>query len=205
MRLSYFRRTNVVKSQVSFFAAIFLIFCAENVLASSVCDGSVNSQLASCEEGNFKASNLKLNNVYKDVIAKIPQANKPDLTQAQRNWIKYKDEYCQSAYDSTSPGQEASIDKWNCLDEVTSARTRELSYLISNESFVDFSHALKFMADTYEGGDQSKVIKKLISDTPGANDKDWSAYVDTSCKVTASILQEDRNRCEARLNFYKIW
>jgi hypothetical protein len=69
----------------------------------------------------------------------------------------------------------------------------------------DFSHALAFMANAYEGGDQSKVIYKLISDTPDANSQDWKRYVDANCKMTHAKLHEENDVCVARMNFYKNW
>ncbi|WP_183085236.1 lysozyme inhibitor LprI family protein [Trinickia fusca] len=188
------------------FAALFLglTLCGVSV-ASKICDSTATEQLEACAKSNYAEADGKLNSAYKDLLSKTTYQHKNLLVTAQQNWIKYKEKYCQDAFDATSPGQEAGIDRWSCLEAVTRARERELQYFALNDDLSDFYHAVDFVARTYEGGDRDKVIKKINFGYPSKDDGLWLNYVEENCKLASAMFHEDRLTCVARQNFYRDW
>lgn len=175
------------------------------VFAGSMCDESVTRELKSCAKNNFDLSNKELNSEYSTIMSRFQSRDKDSLRETQRLWIKYKEAYCQAAFDAVSPGEEAAIDKWTCLDSVTRVRLGELQYINSGVSDNSFSRSINFISKTYEGGDISKVITKL-GDLPSASlDPRWTLYVEANCKLTYSRLHEEKDVCIARQNFSKDW
>lgn len=173
--------------------------------AGSICDSSITRELEACAKSNFYDSDKKLNEEYKELSAIISAPQRQSLVDVQREWIKYKEAYCQEAFDVANPGEEAGVDKWSCLDEVTRVRTKELMYLRSATDVEDFYHAVAFVAEVYENGNKGKVFDKLNSITKGGDNAAWLTYVQKNCQLTAARLHEDRKVCVARQNFYRNW
>ncbi|MCA8037388.1 DUF1311 domain-containing protein [Burkholderia arboris] len=186
-------------------AVCMLMLVSSVAFSKVVCNGQNNVELASCAQANYDAEDKILNRSYIELIGKITAPEKQNLIATQRAWVAYKEKYCNAAFDATAPGAEASIDKWTCLASVTEARTNEIRYLGSSIGMDDYRRSLTVMANLYENGDVTKVISKLIKNTPDGNNPSWIKYVDLNCKMTAAKLQEDRNACAARLNFFKNW
>ncbi|MFM0647415.1 lysozyme inhibitor LprI family protein [Paraburkholderia bryophila] len=185
---------------------VLLMALVSNLAFSkAVCDGQTNAELENCAHANFDATDKELNRSYSELLKRMPASDKPNFVATQRAWVSYKEKYCQSAYDATSPGEEAGVDKWSCFASVTETRTKEIHYLDSSVGMGDFRKALAVMASVYEGGDTNKVVSKLINQTPDGKNPDWRKYVDLNCKMTAAKLQEEHDACVARLNFYKNW
>ncbi|WP_081074742.1 lysozyme inhibitor LprI family protein [Burkholderia cepacia] len=103
-----------------------------SAFSKTACIGQINTELTACAQENYKSADAALNNTYKDALGKINSTDKQNLISAQRAWVAYKDKYCSSAFDATSPGAEASIDKWSCLTSVTESRTSEIRYISSS-------------------------------------------------------------------------
>ncbi|QBR00455.1 lysozyme inhibitor LprI family protein [Paraburkholderia pallida] len=185
------------------FLAIF--FASHAALSKAVCGGQTNYEIEHCARSNYESADKDLNQNYNNILSKMPARDKQDLVVTQRLWVVYKEEYCQSAYDAASPGEEAAIDKLTCLTSVTEARTKEIRYLDSSVGMDDFRRSLAIMANLYEHGDTGKVISRLVSQNSDGNDLNWMKYVDLNCRMTASKLSEEHNACVARLNFYRNW
>lgn len=187
-----------------------IAFCVLMLVSSAAfskvaCNGQNNVELTSCAQANYDAADKILNKSYSELLGKIAAPEKQNLIATQRAWVAYKEKFCNAAFDATAPGAEASIDKWTCLTSVTEARTNEIRYLGSSIGMDDYRRSLTVMANLYEGGDAIKVISKLIKNTSDGNNSSWIKYVDLNCKMTAAKLQEERNACTARLNFFKNW
>ncbi|MCO8644077.1 DUF1311 domain-containing protein [Burkholderia multivorans] len=182
-----------------------LMLISSVAFSKVVCDGQTNAELTNCAQRNYEAADKILNKSYNEFLSKATPPERQNLIATQRAWVAYKEKYCDAAFDVTSPGAEASIDKWTCLTSATEVRTNEIRYLESSVGMDDFRRSLSVMANLYENGDTTKVISKLIKSTPDGNNPNWVKYVDLNCKMTAAKLQEERNACTARLNFFKNW
>jgi uncharacterized protein YecT (DUF1311 family) len=196
------RLLEVSKKKVSLIGLIFFSLTGP-VVANSTCNGNITRELEACAKNNFYSSDKDLNTEYLTVISKMQGKDKDDLRDAQRLWIKYKAEYCRKAFDAVSPGEEAGIDKWACLDRTTNVRFRELQYIDSKIDMRIFFQSITVVANIYEGGDSEKVIKKM-KDLPSATvDRSWMSYVEANCNITHSTHHEENDVCIARQNFFK--
>lgn len=182
-----------------------ILILSNSAHSGSVCDSQITREIEACAESNFKGIDAELNRVYQMLDRKLAPADRKNLRQTQRYWIQYKTKYCQAAFDATSPGQEAGIDKLACLESVTSERTHELLFLDNSYSMKDFNRALNFMANEYENGQEGQVLRKLARDTMDGEDQDWLRYVEANCQMTHAKLLEERDACVARMNFYRNW
>ncbi|WP_423369420.1 lysozyme inhibitor LprI family protein [Burkholderia sp. LMG 32019] len=186
-------------------AFLVLMLISSVAFSKVVCNGQTNAELTDCAQKNYEDADKVLNKNYSEFIKKVAPTEKQNLIETQRAWVAYKEKYCDAAFNSTAPGAEASIDKWACLTSATEVRTNEIRYLESSIGMDDFRRSLSVMANLYEGGDITKVMSRLIKNTPDGSNPNWMKYVDLNCKMSAAKLQEDRNTCVARLNFFKNW
>ena len=182
-----------------------LIIAASSVCAQasqSMCISNLTEVLEACAKENFEYSDRILNLTYNDLAAKLSPADKGVLIQAEKAWLAYKDSTCRRAYDATSPGEEAGIDKWTCLDQITRARTEEMQYLKAGIGALGFYKALDIVPKLYEGGSREKFISKLTDIFSKSDDKNWRLYVENNCKLAVAKVHEDKSICIARQAFY---
>jgi hypothetical protein len=152
---------------------------------------------------NYESSDRLLNYTYKVLASKLSGEDRKTLLNAQRAWIMYKEKFCQAAYDFTSPGEEAGIEKLTCLDGLTRTREKELKYIDSASGMDDFFHAADVVSQFYEAGDRGRFIDKLANDPSVNDDKNWNSYVMDNCKLAAARLHEEKKDCVARQTFHR--
>ncbi|AQV94903.1 DUF1311 domain-containing protein [Cupriavidus necator] len=192
---------NAMKKNILFLCLV-LVFTG-SAIADSLCAGNVTRKLEECARRNFESSDKKLNDVYRLLIGGLSGPERQALRNSQREWIKYKDKMCQGAYVSINPGNEAGIEKFICLNEITKSRTKELWHIDTASGISDFMHAVDIVSRYYEDGDRNKFLDKLAGDGSASDDKAWSSYVSENCKLTATRFREEKRECVARLNFYR--
>ncbi|AQH03164.1 hypothetical protein A9R05_30375 [Burkholderia sp. KK1] len=182
-----------------------IIFSSHIAFAKSPCDSPVTREMALCAKTNFEQADVALNRRYVSLIQSLPEAERNGLREVQRYWVAYKTRYCQDAFKATNPGSEATFEMWSCFESVTESRIEELNFIYYSSSRKDFNSALAFMANEYEHGDRSKVIKKLVRDVPDSDSLDWKTYAGLNCRIAHQKLGEEIDTCIARMNFYKNW
>ncbi|CAE6825650.1 hypothetical protein R75465_06032 [Paraburkholderia aspalathi] len=183
---------------------MFAIFVFSNIAAAgTLCNSKITRELEACARNNFELSDKQLNGAYRVLASKLQREDAQMLLTAQRAWVAYKEKTCQGAYDATSPGEEAGIDKWTCLDEITKTRSRELQYLESGAGLADFFHAADVVSKYYENGNRSRFIDKLADRALVSDDPNWNLYVAENCKLAASRFSEEKQDCMARQSFYR--
>lgn len=182
---------------------LVVIFSLSSANAEMLCSGKTTRELEACAKSNYELYDKKLNDSYQKLTDKLTNNEKNNLVDAERSWVKYKEAICQGAFDATSPGAEAGIDKLSCLIETTRARIREINYIASGIGGDEFRHAADIVAKIYENGDREKFIEKLIETSKTPSDSNWSAYVKFNCQLATSRLHEEYRDCSARQNFYR--
>ena len=183
---------------------MFAIFVFSSIAAAStLCNSKITRELEACARNNFELSDKKLNGAYRVLASKLQREDAQMLLTAQRAWVAYKEKTCQGAYDATSPGEEAGIDKWTCLDEITKTRSRELQYLESGAGLADFFHAADVVSEYYENGSRNRFIAKLAEKALLKDDPNWNLYVAENCKLAVSRFSEEKQDCMARKIFYR--
>lgn len=171
--------------------------------SKSVCTSNVTKELAACARANFEHSDRNLNLAYNDLSEKLSGTDKGILVRAEKEWLAYKEATCQGAFDATSPGEEAGIDKWTCLDQITRARTEEIQFLNTGIGALGFYKALDVVQKLYEAGSRDRFISKLMDVYVKDDNKNWRSYVEDNCKLAVFRVHEDRSDCIARQTFYR--
>ncbi len=79
-----------------------------------------------CSSQEFEVADKKLNQLYKQLQAKISSRQKQRLTVAQRTWIKFRDENCDYAKGQFEGGSLAASTYGYCRARVTQERIKDL-------------------------------------------------------------------------------
>ncbi len=91
--------------------------CAES-------SNGVTWDMQACVEEEFEYQDARLNTAYKNLQAKLPEAQKLRLRDDQRQWISDKDEACK--WDAETEGQAQRIEANVCALKKTAIRADEL-------------------------------------------------------------------------------
>ncbi len=89
-------------------------------------DGT-QQQMNACAVRDYKTADRSLNEMYKDVMAKLSRANQQLLRQEQRAWLKNRDPLCEEEAKDSKGGSIWPLDFYGCLKSVTESRTGELT------------------------------------------------------------------------------
>ena len=90
----------------------------------------VTTAMAACLGAEYERQDARLNRAYQAAMARQDEAQKGQLRQAQRAWIRYRDESCREGATG------GTIDRLNgpsCMIERTKQRAGELEALASPE------------------------------------------------------------------------
>jgi len=82
--------------------------------------------LNECADKDFKASDAKLNEVYRALSSKTSQQGKTSLQNAQRAWLAYRDAQCRFETLGTIDGSIHPMVYASCMDKLTQAQTKLL-------------------------------------------------------------------------------
>jgi len=95
--------------------------------AAEPCAGATSTyEMSECWGKQFELADAELNRVYKAIMARLPDAEKAKLRDAQRAWIPKKEKKGDEAAAEYEGGTFAPVAKTIALTEATQARTAEL-------------------------------------------------------------------------------
>jgi uncharacterized protein YecT (DUF1311 family) len=97
-------------------------------------DPQTQTEMTQCAADAYKAADAVLNQVYKQLVAKLETEEKAQLKEAQTAWLKYRDTNCDFVADQYKGGTMRPMIHANCLADVTSKRTAELRTQIEDRS-----------------------------------------------------------------------
>jgi len=106
-----------------------LISAASSALfAGETCnpDSFSNPDLITCGQQTFQKVDGVLNEQYKKALSTLAPAEQSHLREVQKNWVRFKESFCEELYQAALPGAEAPIEKLGCLVQTTNARLGEL-------------------------------------------------------------------------------
>lgn len=124
-----------------------VLVCAPNATAQADVDALLSPDFKACMENpdNMTTSGMvqcmgaererhdaRLNAVYQQLMQTLPEDKRQELKEAQRAWIKFRDDYADLLYGFTG----GSIDRLNAADWLmrsTALQARELEYLLGPE------------------------------------------------------------------------
>ncbi|WP_090863624.1 lysozyme inhibitor LprI family protein [Paraburkholderia diazotrophica] len=87
--------------------------------ARSACDSEIAREMERCAKSNYEEADTALNREYINLIKSLPNSDKFKLQEVQRYWVTYKTRYCKDTFSAKSPGNEAGIEMWSCLESAT--------------------------------------------------------------------------------------
>lgn len=93
-----------------------------------------NVEIKDCLYKGYQASDRKLNQTWKRLTAKLAREEKTILTNAQLNWIKFRDQTCDFETYPNRGGTGYGGFLSQCLERVTQARTAQLEGYLRNLS-----------------------------------------------------------------------
>jgi uncharacterized protein YecT (DUF1311 family) len=88
-------------------------------------DALTQLEINRCAAEQFRKADKILNVTYKRIMSKLGSADRANLIEAQRAWLKYRSSNCW-ALRQFNGGSLAPTDEAFCLQDLTEARTREL-------------------------------------------------------------------------------
>ncbi len=90
-------------------------------------DAQSQAEMTICWGNRYKASDAKLNQVYRQFTAKLDDDEKTQLKTAQNAWLKYRDTNCDFVADQFKGGTMRPMVAAMCLTEITDNRSKELA------------------------------------------------------------------------------
>lgn len=162
-------------------------------------DSFSNPDMIICGQQTFEKVDAVLNEQYKKALVSLAPADKKQLTDVQKKWVRFKEAYCEDIYQSALPGAEAPIEKLGCLVQTTNARLGELVALQTGLPLDGFYKAASAMA----GQDREKGLAASMARLGGDNFDDplWRQYVDGHCEMSERVFREDIANCAVRMRF----
>lgn len=128
----YEKRMSTMKK---LYIAFGLFFLAIKPSFALDCNKAMTQQdMNMCAGQALKQSDKKLNSAYQSLMGKSKDAQyKNALKQAQRSWIKYRDDDCKLAALPSTGGSVQSMAYSGCLTEKTDQRVAELNKMMTCE------------------------------------------------------------------------
>ncbi|MER2508778.1 MAG: lysozyme inhibitor LprI family protein [Amaricoccus sp.] len=114
--------------------AVLLAFLGGMPLAAHADCGpeATQSELNTCAGTDYQAADAELNNLYKEMIARLG-ADKAPLVAAQRAWVTYRDAECDFVASSVAGGSIYPMIRGECLTDLTRARSEEFRGFLACE------------------------------------------------------------------------
>ena len=92
------------------------------------CNPNGNQQeINACAVRDFRTSDAKLNNRYREVMAALPTDKRMALRQEQREWIKHRDPSCKAQAKPNEGGSIWPLEFYGCLQQITEQRVTALN------------------------------------------------------------------------------
>ena len=95
---------------------------------------NTQAEMNDCAGREYKGADATLNQVYRQLVAKLDDEEKSELKDAQTAWLKYRDANCDFVADQYKGGTIRPMIHANCLADVTRNRTAELRDQIKDRS-----------------------------------------------------------------------
>lgn len=97
-------------------------------------NAQTQTEMTICAGKEYKAAEVVLNQVYRQLVAMLDEEEKSQLKEAQTSWLKYRDTNCEFVADQYKGGSIRPMILGYCLAEMTSNRTAELRTQIKDRS-----------------------------------------------------------------------
>ncbi|MCL1463784.1 lysozyme inhibitor LprI family protein [Argonema galeatum] len=114
-------------STVTFFGLGIAALADVRVAQQPNCnDPQTQSEMNACAGISYQNADRKLNQVYQQLLPKLPAARKQKLVTAQQAWLRFRDASCVFERSEVEGGTMAPMIYSGCLATVTEQRTKDL-------------------------------------------------------------------------------
>jgi len=178
-----------------------LLAASSLAIAAETCnpDSFSNPDLITCGQQTYKKVDGVLNEQYKKAMSTLAPAEQNPLRDVQKDWVRFKESFCEELYQSTLPGAEAPIERLGCLVQTTNARLGELIALQTGLPLDGFYKAASAIAGRDRERNLAAAIERLGGDE--LDDPLWKKYADGHCEMAGRLLREDVAYCAVRMRF----
>jgi uncharacterized protein YecT (DUF1311 family) len=91
------------------------------------------TEINQCAGLSFQNADKKLNQVYQQLLPKLPKSRQQKLISAQQAWIKFRDSNCEFERSAFEGGSIAPTIYAGCLEGLTKQRTRQLQEYLKSD------------------------------------------------------------------------
>ncbi|PWB26170.1 lysozyme inhibitor LprI family protein [Pseudomonas moraviensis] len=185
----------------SFLLGCLISAASSALFAGQACnpDSFSNPDLITCGQQTFNKVDGVLNEQYKKAMSTLAPAEQNHLRDVQKNWVRFKESFCEELYEAALPGAEAPIEKLGCLVQTTNARLGELIALQTGLPLDGFYKAASAIAGRDRERNLAAAIERLGGDE--LDDPLWNKYADGHCEMAGRLLREDVAYCAVRMRF----
>lgn len=185
----------------SFLLGCLISAASSALFAGEACnpDSFSNPDLIICGQQSFERVDAVLNEQYRKALSTLAPAEQSHLRDVQKNWVRFKESFCEQLYQAALPGAEAPIERLGCLVQTTNARLGELIALQAGLPLDGFYKAASAMAGKDRERDLAATIEWLGGDQ--FDDPLWKKYADGHCEMAGRLLREDVGNCAVRMRF----
>lgn len=193
-------RSNSVKV-FSILLGCLLSAASSALFAGEACnpDSLSNPDLITCGQQSFEKVDAVLNEQYRKALTSLIPSEQNHLKDVQKQWVRFKEAYCEELYQATLPGAEAPIERLGCLVQTTNARMGELIALQTGLPLDGFYKAASAIAGKDRERDLAATIEQLGGDS--FDDPLWKQYADGHCEMAGRLFREDFAYCLVRMRF----
>jgi uncharacterized protein YecT (DUF1311 family) len=114
-------------------AAMVLVVPAFAFAQDKCADAMDQATMNECADAAFKESDKKLNELYKQVEARLEDDAdiKKLLIQAQRDWVKFRDAECSFQTAGAAGGSVMPMLTLQCMDDLTQSRVKDFEVYLN--------------------------------------------------------------------------
>ncbi|WP_188825764.1 lysozyme inhibitor LprI family protein [Brucella endophytica] len=119
--------------RISLAAVLFVLFALPALAQDPSIDCSnaiTQADMDRCASRQYWAADAELNQVYKQVMAAMQPKDQDALRQAQRAWIRNRDQQCTASSKPAEGGSMQPLLIINCVTQWTISRTAELKKMM---------------------------------------------------------------------------
>jgi uncharacterized protein YecT (DUF1311 family) len=91
------------------------------------------TEITQCAGLSYQNADKKLNQVYKQLLPKLPKSRQQKLISAQQAWIKFRDSSCEFERSAFEGGSIAPSIYAGCLEGLTKQRTQQLQEYLKSD------------------------------------------------------------------------
>ena len=113
--------------RITFYCGI-LLFSYNTTIAQT------QMEMNASAEKRYKATDLQLNKVYKQLLGMLSDKEKQLLVNAEKSWLLYRDNHCKFEKAVYEGGSIQPLIYFNCLEELTKKRIAELKASIKDRN-----------------------------------------------------------------------